>query len=100
MKLESCNYQKPSSREQASQKKKVNVLENKILTLESEEKLGKAHHLIVNVFINENFTVKNNEIAFVGRKLKRSGNLNKIHTRDGTVHVSSTEIHRGKVLIF
>ena len=36
MKLESCNYQKPSSREQASQKKKVNVLENKILTLESE----------------------------------------------------------------
>ena len=25
-------------------------------------------------------------------------NLNKIFTRDGTVHISSPEIHRGKVL--
>ena len=51
-----------------------------------------------NVFITENVTLKNNEIAFLGRKLKRSGHLNKIYTRDGTVHISSPEIHRGKVL--
>ena len=50
------------------------------------------------VFINENLTVKNNEIAFLGRKLKHSGHLNKIYTRDGTVHSSIPEIHRGKVL--
>ena len=40
-----------------------------------------------NVFINENLTVKNNEIAFLDRKLKRSGHLNKIYTRDETVHI-------------
>ena len=51
-----------------------------------------------NVFTNESLTAKNNEIAFFGRKLKRSGHLNKIYTRDGTVHISSPEIHRGKVL--
>ena len=51
-----------------------------------------------NVFINENLTVKNNEIAFLSRKLKRSGRLTKIYTRDRTVHFSSPEIHRGKVL--
>ena len=39
-----------------------------------------------------------NEIAFLGRKLKLSGHLNKIYTRDGTVHISSPEIQRGKVL--
>ena len=42
-----------------------------------------------NVFINKNLTVKNNEIAFLGRKLKRSDHLNKIYTRDRTVHISS-----------
>ena len=47
---------------------------------------------------NENLTIKNNEIAFLGRKLKRSGHLNKIYTRDGTVHISSPEIHRRKTL--
>ena len=35
-----------------------------------------------NVFITENVTLKNNEIAFLGRKLKRSGHLNKIYTSD------------------
>ena len=39
-----------------------------------------------NVFINKKLTVKNNEIAFLGRKPKRSGHLNKICTRNGTVH--------------
>ena len=51
-----------------------------------------------NVFINENLTVKNSEIAFLGRKLKRSGHVNKISTKDGTVDTFSPEIHRGKVL--
>ena len=50
------------------------------------------------VFINENLTVKNNEMAFLNRKLKRSGHLTKIYTKDGTVHISTPEIHRGKVL--
>ena len=50
-----------------------------------------------NVFKNENLTMKNNEIAFLGRKLKRSGHLTKLYTRNGTVHISSPEIHRGEV---
>ena len=67
-------------------------------TLVSRKNLEKSSSPNGNVFINENLTVKNNEIAFLGRKLKRSGHLNKIYTRDGTVHISSPEIHRGKVL--
>ena len=62
----------------------------------SRKILGKAHHQAHEnciVFINENLTVKNNEIAFLGRKLKRSGHLNKIYTSDGTAHISSPEIH-------
>ena len=50
-----------------------------------------------NVFINENLTMKNNEIAFLSRKLKRRGHLTKLNTRNGTVHISSPEIHRGEV---
>ena len=50
------------------------------------------------VFINENLTVQNNEIAFLGRKLKRSGHVNKIFTKDGTVNISGPETYRGKVL--
>ena len=48
IKLERCNYQKPSRRERASQKK-VNVLENKVLTLESEhnslEQYGRRNNI-------------------------------------------------------
>ena len=66
----------------------------------SRENLRKSSSPNCNVFINENLTPKNNEIAFLGRKLKRSGHLNKIYTRDGTVHISRPEIHRGKVLKF
>ena len=36
-------------------------------------------------------------MAFLGGKLKCSGYLNKTYTRERTVHISSTEIHRGKV---
>ena len=64
----------------------------------SRKNLRKSSSPNCSVFINENLTVKNNKIAFLGRKLKRSGHLNKIYTRDGTVHISSPEIHRGKVL--
>ena len=64
----------------------------------SRKNLRKSSSPNCSVSINENLTVKNNEIAFVGRKIKRSGHLNKIYTRDGTVHISSPEIHRGKVL--
>ena len=64
----------------------------------SRKNLRKSSSPNCNISINENLTVKNNEIAFLGRKRKRSGHLNKIYTRDGTVHISSPEIHRGKVL--
>ena len=42
--------------------------------------------------------IKNNKIAFLRRKLKRSGHLTKIYTRDRMVHISSPQIHRGKLL--
>ena len=64
----------------------------------NRKNLKKSSSPNCNVFINENLTVKNNEIAFLGRKLKRSGHLNKTYTRDGTVHISGPEIHRRKVL--
>ena len=54
----------------------------------SRKNLRKSSSPNCNVFINENLT------AFLGRGFKRSGDLNKIHTRDGTVHISSPEIHR------
>ena len=66
--------------------------------LTSRKNLRKSSSPNCNVFTNENLTVKNNEIAFLRRKLKRSGHLTKIYTRDRTVHVSSPEIHRAKVL--
>ena len=62
----------------------------------SRKNLRKSTSPNCNVFINENLTVKNNQIAFLGRKLKRSGHLNKIYTRDGTVHISSPEITEEK----
>ena len=68
------------------------------IKLSSRKKIRNNSSLNCNVFINENLTVKNNEIAFFGRKLKRSGHIDKIYSKDGTVHISSPEIHRGKVL--
>ena len=66
--------------------------------LTSRKNLKKSSSSNSNIFINENLTVKNNEIAFLSRKLGSSGHLTKIYTRGGTVHISSSEIHRGKVL--
>ena len=65
--------------------------------LTSRKNLRKSSLPNCNVFINENLTIKNNKIDFLSRKLKRSGHL-KIYTRDGAVHISRPEIHRGKVL--
>ena len=42
-----------------------------------------------NIFVNENLTLRNRKIAFLCRKLIRA---------DGTVHISSPDIQRGKVL--
>ena len=47
--------------------------------LTSRKNLRKSSSPNCNVFINENLTVKNNEIAFLSRKLKRSGHLTKIY---------------------
>ena len=57
--------------------------------LTSRKKLRKNSSANCNVFINENLTVKNNEIYFLGRKLKRSGHLNKIYTRRNSVYFKS-----------
>ena len=64
----------------------------------SRKNLRKSSSSNCNVFINENLTIKNNEIAFLSRKLKRSDHLTKIYIRDGTLHISSPKIHRGKIL--
>ena len=50
-----------------------------------------------NVSINENLTVKNNEIAFLGRKRKHGRHANKIYTKDGTVHVYNPELRWRKL---
>lgn len=44
--------------------------------------------------------VKNHEITFLGKKRKRCGHLNKMYTRNGTVHISSPQVHSGKPLKF
>ena len=64
----------------------------------SRKNLGKSSSPNCNIFINENLTVKSNKISFLSRKIKRGGHLTKTYTRDGMVHISSPEIHRGKVL--
>ena len=42
--------------------------------------------------------VKNCKITFLGRKRKRSGHFNKMYTRNGTVHISSPQVHSEKAL--
>ena len=64
----------------------------------SRKNLRKSSSPNSNVSINENLTTKNNETAFLSRKLKRSGQITKIYTRDRKVHISSQEINRRKVL--
>ena len=48
------------------------------------------------VFINENLTPVNNRIAYNCRKLKRQNLTSKTYTVNGTVHLISNNIKRGK----
>ena len=66
--------------------------------LMSRKNLRKNSSPNCNVFIDENLSIRSNEIAFLEGKPKRSDHLNKLYTRAGTVHISSPEIHSGKVL--
>ena len=47
-------------------------------------------------FINENLTPVNNRITYNCRKLKRQNLISKTYTVNGTVHVISNNIKRGK----
>ena len=40
----------------------------------------------------------NNKIAFHCRKLKRNGQIDKIYSRDGVIHIASSNIRDGKVI--
>ena len=51
-----------------------------------------------NIFINENLTPMNNKIAFHCRKLKRNGQIDKTYSRDGVIHIASSNIRDGKVI--
>ena len=51
-----------------------------------------------NIFIHENLTPMNNKIAFHCRKLKSNGLIDKIHSRDGVIHITSRNIKDGKVI--
>ena len=51
-----------------------------------------------NIFVNENLTLRNRKIAFLCRKPIRADHIEKTFARDGTVHISSPDIQRGKVL--
>ena len=51
-----------------------------------------------NIFINENLTQMNNKIAFHCRKLKRNGKIDKTYSRDGAIHIASSNIRYGKVI--
>ena len=51
-----------------------------------------------NIFIDENLTPVNNKIAFHCRKLKRNGQIDKTYSRDGVIHIASSNIRDGKVI--
>ena len=51
-----------------------------------------------NIFINQNLTPMNNKIAFHCRKLKRNGQIDKTYSRDGVIHIASSNIRDGKVI--
>ena len=40
----------------------------------------------------------NNKIPFHCRKLKRNGQINKTYSRDGVIHIASSNIRDGKVI--
>ena len=51
-----------------------------------------------NIFINDNLTPMNNKIAFHRRKLKHNGQIDKTYSRDGVIHIASSNIRDGKVI--
>ena len=66
----------------------------------SRRKVRKNSSPNCNFFINENLTVKNNEIVFLGGKLKHNGHGDKIYTKDEMMHIFGPDIRTGKVLTF
>ena len=50
------------------------------------------------IFINENLTPMNNKLAFICRKLKKDGHIDKTLSRDGMVCFSSQNIQNGKTI--
>ena len=50
------------------------------------------------IFVNEDLPFRNSKIAFLCGKVKRADHIEKTFTRDGTVHISSSDIQIGKVL--
>ena len=50
------------------------------------------------IFINENLTPVNNKIAFHCKKLKRNGLIDKTHSRDGVIHIASSNIRDRRVI--
>ena len=51
-----------------------------------------------NIFINENLTPMNNKIVFHCRKVTRDGQIDKTCSRDGVMHIASSNIRDGKVI--
>ena len=51
-----------------------------------------------NIFINENLTRMNNKIAFHCRKLKRNGQIDKNHSRDGVIRIARSNIRDGEII--
>ena len=51
-----------------------------------------------NIFVNENLTPMKNKIAFHCRKLKRNGQIDNNYSRDGVIHIASSNIRDGKVI--
>ena len=51
-----------------------------------------------NIFINENLTPMNSKIVFHCRKLKSNGQIDKTYSRDGVIHIASSNIRDGKLI--
>ena len=98
--IEAC-YRIGKSRN--SSKKAIVRFTNRKFTkqaLYNRKKLKSIHKstlgLSNSVFINENLTPVNNRIAYNCKKLKRQNLISKTYTANGTVHLISNNIKRGK----
>ena len=68
---------------------KKTLLNRRKLENLDKEKHGFSQN--IKVFINENLTLMNENIAFNGRKLKRSGLVHACFTFNGIVHIKKSE---------